>query len=363
MKKRFVYVGTLEFMTYTKSYGLHALEMDIESGELTLRQTWHDGVNSTFITTDSKGLYLYEANERLDRGDVFAYKIDRGNGTLSSVGQLSLPAAGCVHIANSRNDKYVLVPCCKTSNIISCSVDSGGALIGVSDELRLPRKNCEDKLYPHQIVFNDSGRFLIAPDVGDDKVYVISFDEQTGKMALLHSCCVDSKEGPRHVAFHQNNRWAYVLTEYGKTIYLFDFDNQNGELVQRQKVCLLLNDKAEDFKNDGIQGAEIQVSPDGRFVFASIRGYQTEEGYDSIVRLEIDRQTGELGSQKIFPCYGQCPRMFEFTADGKFILVCNQSNNQVVSLEYDAASGNIGKVCGRVDICEAAVLKSVDILG
>ncbi len=360
-KKRFVYVGTLEFNTFTKSFGLHTLAMDIESGELMLLNTIRDGVNSTFIAIDSNGRFLYEANERLDRGDVLAYKINHVNGMLSKAGELNLPAAGCVHVAVSNDNKHVIVPSCRTSNIVSCKVDPDSGALEVADNLQLEKSPGHEALYPHQAVFDDTGKHIIAPDVGDDKVYIISFDELTGKMKIIHRCPVDAGEGPRHLSLHQNKKWMYVLTEYGKTVYLFDFDSENGSLIQRQKVILFSSPKEQLIKSDGMQGAEIQISPDGRYLFASIRGYQTEDGYDSIVRMEINQKTGVVSNMKVFPCYGLCPRMFEFTPDGRFILVCNQASNQVVSLEYHADTGDIGKLRGKVDITEAAVLKVLDI--
>jgi 6-phosphogluconolactonase (cycloisomerase 2 family) len=92
-----------------------------------------------------------------------------------------------------------------------------------------------------------------------------------------------------------------------------------------------------------------------------MRGYFDEEGNDRIFRLGINPETGSLHSLKSFSSGGVRPRMFEFTSDLKFILVCNKTDNEVVSLAYDEASGTIGNdVCGRVCIRDAAVVRAVD---
>ena len=53
--------------------------------------------------------------------------------------------------------------------------------------------------------------------------------------------------------------------------------------------------------------------------------------------------------------------MFEFTPDHRFIIVCNQADHEVVSLEYEEKHGTIGKVCGRGHVPEAAAVTSAVI--
>ena len=49
------------------------------------------------------------------------------------------------------------------------------------------------------------------------------------------------------------------------SVYEFDYDMKNMHLIQR---------------------AEVKFSPEGRFLFASIRGYFTEKGGERLVRME-----------------------------------------------------------------------------
>ena len=365
MAHRFVYVGTLDFKGYKKSLGIHTLIMNCVSGELTLLDSQDHGCNASFIAVDSKGQYLYAVSERLERGSVFVYKIDPETHYLSFINELVLPAAGCVHNTVNQNDKFVLIPCWKTSNILSCRVGEDGALEEVVDNLHVPPgrsiKKRQSQPTPHQVVFDHTGKFALVPDLGADRIYVFTFNDHTGKMTLKSIVCVDPGGGPRHLAFHPNNRWVYLITELDNDIYLYDFNEKTGELIFRQKIVLLPEGFLESYNGPEIQGGEIQISPDGRFIFASTRGYYTEDGYDRIFRLEIDQVTGEMINLSDFSAYGVCPRMFRFTRDSRFILICNQSDNEVVSLAYEALSGNIGDVCGRIEIKEAAVLDMVDI--
>ena len=365
MTRRFVYVGTLDFNGYRRSFGIHTLLMNCESGELSLLESQNQGCNASFVVISSNGMNLYAISERLERGSVFTYKINPKSHYLSYVNKLVLPAAGCVHNTVSQDDQYVLISCWKTSNIISCRIGKDGVLESVVDNLHVPQgssvKKRQTQPTPHQMVFDRSGKFALAPDLGSDRIYVIAFNNQTGKMTLKSIFNVDPGGGPRHLVFHPNNYWVYLITELDNAVYKFDFNEETGELIRRQKVNLLPEDFLESYNGPEIQGGEIQISPDGRFVFTSTRGYYTEEGYDRIFRLEIDQETGGLDNLSDFPAYGICPRMFDFTSDSRFMLVCNQSDNEVVSLSYEAATGNVGNVCGKVEIKEAAVLDMIEV--
>lgn len=364
MKNRFVFVGTLDFNGYKKSFGIHTLSLNCENGELALIGSQEHGCNSSYLVVDSKGHYLYAVDERLDSGSIYTYQIDQKSKALNFLGKFAIPGAGCVHITISREDKFLLVSCWKTSNIIACQIGKDGQPEKVADIFRAPQgqgvTSRQTQPTPHQVVFDRSGIYGFTPDLGADRLHVFQFDNQHGKIRLIAGAKLESGAGPRHVAFHPNNRWVYALAELDNAIYRYDFNEENGEIVYCQRLNLLPEEFNGKSNGPEIQGAEIQVTPDGRFVFASMRGYRTLEGHDRIFRVEIDQDSGEMKNPASYSSYGICPRMFVFTKDNRFILICNQKSNEVISLDYDTSTGSPGKIRGRAAIQEAAVLASLD---
>lgn len=352
-------VGTLDYKTFKGSYGIHVVRMDGEKGSLTHVSERNNGYNPSFLISNKTGTGIYTVSERLEDGALTFYHLNGEELLFKSA--LNLPGEGCVHAQMSPDQRFILVACWKTANVIVCSLDSKGVPTEVVCNVRMPDGHGplerQTQPNPHQVVFDPSGRWVAIPDLGADRLHLASYEPISGELTLRHRANVAPGGGPRHLVFHPTNGCLYLFTEMDTAIYVFGFDQQSGELSFKQKTCLLpkaLLERAE------IQGAEIQISPDGKYVFASVRGYY-RNGQDQIFRLTINEHDGSVHSPVCFPCGGKCPRMFEFTPDHRFIIVCNQADHEVVSLEYEEKHGTIGKVCGRVHVPEAAAVTSAVI--
>ena len=130
--------------------------------------------------------------------------------------------------------------------------------------------------------------------------------------------------GPRHLALHPNNKWIYVVNELNSTVTFV----KKGNLEIQQSISTL----PETYKQHN-SCADIHISPDGRFVYASNRGH------NSLVIYEVNEENGKLkmhGHQSIF---GRTPRNFSITPDGNYIVVANQNTNNLVSFLRDNNSG------------------------
>src|SRR5262249_42701175 len=136
---------------------------------------------------------------------------------------------------------------------------------------------------PHQVEFDPSGRFIVVPDKGLDVVFTYRLD--TAARKLVHAATAQAREGsgPRHVAFDPAGRNAYAINELDSTVTAYRFDASTGALEPFQIVSSL----PDRFVGNS-RASEIAVSPDGRFVYASNRGY------DSIAIFAIDATTGRL---------------------------------------------------------------------
>lgn len=265
MEKRFIYVGTFDCDTFLGSYGIHAFEMDCQTGALTKIEIQNPGYNPDYLVTDTDKKFLFASNDRQTRADVCAYQIS-STGKLFLVSKLQLPGAGMASLEISRDGRFLVAPYYETSAVGSCSVNGNGKLLKVVQQISLQGHGITErqtKAHPHQVLFDWEGKHVLVPDLGSDRVWSFSYDENSGRLTLGSSLAFIPGSGPRHIAFHPNNRWAYVITELKNTIHCCQFNSKTGELTEVQCVKLL----PEDFMGECI-AAEIGCSPDGDYLFA-----------------------------------------------------------------------------------------------
>jgi 6-phosphogluconolactonase len=181
-------------------------------------------------------------------------------------------------------------------------------------------------------VLDPANRFAYACDLGTDKIMIFRFDGRRGKLIPNGSPWVQIKPGagPRHLTFHPDGRYAYVINELHATVTAFAHNRAQGNLKEVQTVSTL----PVDFTGEDTS-ADIHVSPDGRFLYCSNRGH------DSIAAFRIDPQNGKL----IFIAHestgGKTPRNFAIDPTGAFLLVANQKSDNIVTFRRDRKTGRL----------------------
>jgi 6-phosphogluconolactonase (cycloisomerase 2 family) len=182
---------------------------------------------------------------------------------------------------------------------------------------------------PHQVEFDPSGRFIVVPDKGLDVVFVYRLDPSAKKLVPVGTPAqARESSGPRHVAFSPDGRAAYVINELDSTVTAYRFDVATGALAPFQIVSSL-----PDTFTGNSRASEIGVSPDGRFVYASNRGY------DSIAIFAVDPQTRRLSPVGWQESDGRTPRFFAVDPAGRFLFAANEDSDAIVSFAIDRQNG------------------------
>jgi 6-phosphogluconolactonase len=186
----------------------------------------------------------------------------------------------------------------------------------------------------HAILPDPANRFVLATSLGGDVVHQLRFDASTGTLSpssppVQH---VKQKAGPRHFVFHPNGQLVYLLGELDGSITVFDYDATTGQLSQRQTVSAL----PAGFTGKP-WGADIHVTPDGRFVYASERTSST------LAAFAIDAATGTLSPIGSFPTEKQ-PRGFNIDPSGRHLLAVGQLSNGMSSYAIDQATGALTRL-------------------
>ena len=342
MKDFYLFVGTYtrtEGHVDGKAEGIYTYRMDAETGELTYLYTTKNLVNPSYITIHPNKQFLYAVNE-LSRdndaqlGTINAYAIHPTTKALTFLNTQRIePNAPC-HISVDPRGNYALVANYKTGTVAVLPILANGHLGKPTDTIQhIGNGPHPRQLSPHAHFadFSPDGKFVTAVDLGIDKVMLYELDPKNGKLnAAEHpSVSVTAGAGSRHLNFHPNGKWVYVINELNSTIEAFTFDKDNAKMERFQIISSL----PEGYTGEG-NCAAIHVHPNGKFLYGSNR-----KDHHSIGVFSIDAQTGRLQLVEHESTQGHSPRDFTIAPNGKFLLAANQDTDAIITFEIDDKTG------------------------
>lgn len=346
--REYVYIGT-----YTEgcdSRGIYVCKWDEKSETLNIIGAEEQCDNPSFLAFHPSGHILYAANEMRNAARITAYKIDPSTGLLRYLNGADTDGAGMCHLSVAPNGRSVAAACYNSGHIISAAIRDDGGISEVLSSIRHEGQSVhprQEQAHVHQAVYTADGRRLIAADLGMDKLVIYDVDD-AGRLTLSGTPFVKTPDGdgPRHLLFHPNGSCIWVLTELGNHLLRYAYDRRSDVFTYRESVSALPG---------GFTGhafaAELQLSVDAHFLYASIRG-----DYDRIVRFDA-APDGVLSNPTPFPCYGREPRMFCLDEKDRYMFIANQSGNNVAVARIDAASGAITAKCGEIEIPQACCVQ------
>jgi 6-phosphogluconolactonase (cycloisomerase 2 family) len=187
-----------------------------------------------------------------------------------------------------------------------------------------------DAPHAHMIAVDPANKFILATDLGQDRLYSYAFDVSTGKLDSRGFLTLLGGVGPRHFAFHPNGHWMYVITEESSQIAFMNYDSLTGAPAIKQ-ICSAL---PPGFEGTSF-GSEIAVSPDGHFLYAANRLHDTI----SIFAIADDGDPKFVGESSTM---GDYPRHFAIDPSGSFLFACNQRSDCITSFRIDRETGKLG---------------------
>ena len=339
-----VYVGTY---TTIKSKGIYAYRFEADSGRLTSLGLAAESVNPSFLAVDPSRRFLYAVNEISDyaggrSGGVSAFAIDRATGKLTFLNEVSSRGREPCHVSLDKTGKFVMAANYGGGSVAVFPVLADGRLSEASAFVQHHGSSVnperQEGPHAHSIAPSPDNRFVLAADLGLDRLLVYHFDPAQGSLKPNDPpfATVKPGAGPRHFAFHPSDRFVYTINEMGSTITAFSYDAMRGSLRELETVSTLPKDFA-----GASDTAEIEVHPSGKFLYGSNRGH------DSIAVFAIDDKKGTLTPVEHVPTEGKTPRSFAIDPAGSYLLVANQDSDNLVVFRIEARTGRLtpsGKV-------------------
>ena len=284
---------------------------------------------ANYLVPAADGVHFYASGSDAKQcGYVAALRVREG-GALEVLNTVGTRGNGCCHLCLSPDGTRLYAANYRSGSVAGFAVRPDGTLAecGEFDQHTGHGVNPDRQEGPHAHFcgFDPEGKFLLVNDLGLDKIFAYPYDPMRGidVAAARVSTVAPAGEGPRHLLFEPEGT-CLLITEMGNTIQRLAF--ADGIFTKLAEVSTLPAGTTEKSK-----AAALRISPDGRFVLASNRGF------DSIAVFE--RKTLELVS--CIPSGGKSPRDFAFLSDGRTVAAANEFEPNVVFFDFDAARGTL----------------------
>ena len=337
------YVGT-----YTGSddhgEGIYLFDFDPAIGALANRKLAATTTSPSWIALHPSKRFLYAVNEGGSSGSVTAFAIAPASASLKQLNTVSAQGSAPCHLSFDPGGKFALVANYVSGTIAVLPIHPDGSLGEATDvqthkgasaapngATNAPKGSFttvgHDAPHAHFIQPDIQGKFILAVDLGQDRIYTYRFDSTVGKLIQQTTTQVPTGDGPRHLAFHPSGKWVYAITEQASTVIFFEYDPESGSLKSQQTISAL----PESFAGTSY-GSEITMHPSGKWLYAANRLHDSIGAY----AIGADGRLAHIGHT---PTLGDYPRHTNIDPSGRYFFVCNQKGDNVTSYRIHPQTG------------------------
>lgn len=304
--------------------------------------------NPSWLTFSADGRHLFALNENGPAsadpvGRASSYALARGEARSQRLSQANSLGDEPAHARVSLDGRYLFV----ANYAVEAAPGGTLAVLPIDGEGRLqpavqvmthqasgadPQRQASTHV--HAAVPTPDGRYLLAADLGADKVYVYRYDparsaERPLRAADTPHLALSPGTGPRHLLFDASGRHAYLSLEMSGEIAVLARDEDRLTIVQTLAL--------DPGRREGNAAAALHLSADGRYLYASNRG---EDNHIAVYA--VDAASGRLSALQRRSSEGRGPREFALAPDGRHLVVANQHSGSLVVIARDPGTGLLG---------------------
>lgn len=336
--------------TYTQSCdskGIYAYDFDSKTGDFNFKNATEKVINPSYLTVSKDNNFVYSVNEFGVESTVSSFSYNPASGKLDLINKQSSKGADPCYIIN--DDRNVIVANYSGGNISVFAKNNNKSLAEAKQVIQHYGKGTntqrQEGPHVHMVLFSPDKKFVLSNNLGNDKVYSYSYNPnaEATVLELKDSIAVKSGSGPRHLTFSKDGKFVYLLQELDGVLTVFSYFN--GILKKIDETTIL----AEDFKGL-FSAADIHISPDGNFLYASNRG---EANTITIFRI---LKNGKLLMKGQTSSLGKGPRNFAIDPTGNFLLVAHQYTNDIVIFKRNKTTGALTYTGKKIVLCSPVCL-------
>ncbi|HEY6900864.1 MAG TPA: lactonase family protein [Puia sp.] len=304
-------------------------------------------VNPSFLAAAPDGRHVYACTESRTQkeGSVSAYTLNRETNTLDFINKVPSGSANPAYVSVHKSGRWVAVANYTGGSLGIFPTAANGALLPAVQHIRHTGHSInptrQEHAHVHSAVFSLEGRTLYVQDLGEDSISIHAFNSAEEKPLVEkdEGFTTIPGTGPRHLTFHPTGNYAYLIEELGGYVDVFKFYPGSGKLKLLQRISAHADTAKGPFRS-----ADIHVTPDGRFLYASNRAE------NNLAMFGIDPGTGTLKAIGYQSVLGKEPRNFMIDPTGRYLLVANQDSNNINVFQIDARNGRLIPTEERLDL-------------
>ena len=340
--KTLLFVGS--FTDKKAGEGIHVYEFNNETGESILKSTINNITNTSFLKLSSNGKHLYSVvdSQMKYNGKVAAFKVDVINTKISLLNMQDCGGVNPAHLEIDKTGSYLVNSNYSDGSLSVFKINYEGSLEKNNQILQFKDssvlKSRQKSSHIHSANFSPDNKYVFVHDLGADKIRRFTLNTSKVKLENQEEIKVKPGNGPRHFTFHPKGKFGYGINELSGTIDAYQYENGNLNFI-------------EDYftyqqKQEVYRAADIHISSDGKFLYASNRGPKE----DSIVVFLINQKNGKLKLVEHLDTGGNHPRNFAISPNGKFLLVANQFTNNIIIFKRNFKTGKLIKLQNEIRV-------------
>lgn len=343
--------------TYTntgKSVGIYNYRFDLSNGTagLVSKIAIED---PSFLTTSFNNQIIYSVDELANKlGGVTAIRFNKTTGTLVKLNSVLSHGDHPCHVTIDSKNRFVFVANYTSGSLKAIKINKDGRLDSTPQTVQHTGKSVnisrQEKPHVHSSILSPDEKYLLVQDLGTDQITVhsVNFKNTLAPLSPKPVSVFNTApgSGPRHLTFHPKKSIAYSVQELNGSVNVMRF--KKGILTLMQTISMT---QKNDTRKNG--AADIHISPDGKFLYASNRGE-----FNELVIYSINAN-GSLAYVSTQSTMGKGPRNFGIDPSGNYLLVANQLSDEIVIFKRDQSTGLLTDTNNRVKVGAPVCIKFI----
>jgi 6-phosphogluconolactonase len=339
--------------TYTKpgkSQGIYVYKFNTLTGNFS-KKAEADGVdNPSYLTLSANHKFVYAVNETVP-GKVSAFTFDSKTGQLGFLDQVNSGGDNPCYISVDAQNRFAFIANYSGGSLSAIPILKNGSLSSDIQTIQHFGKGVDtsrqEKAHVHMTYLSPDQKILLATDLGTDSINVYRIDySHHSPLSFIasHGIRVEPGMGPRHLAFGPKGKFLYLVQELKAQINVYAYNQGGFQLKQT------IGMEKSDFTGK-VGAADIHVSADGKFLYASDRG----EANDIVIYSILSQ--GKLKRIGRTSVLGKSPRNFTLDPSGRFLLVANQNSDDIILFKRNKITGLLSPTGKKIEVGSPVCLK------
>jgi 6-phosphogluconolactonase len=289
----------------------------------------------------------------IDGDAVASFAVDASSGALTPLNTSPTGTSSWSHLSVDPTGRFVVGASYSGGAVSVVSINDDGSLGGPTHVVKhsgpVPGPHPDQtQAKAHQCPFDPSGRWVAVNDLGLDRTYAYRLDTASGKLIANAPPYISFARGrgPRHIAFHPSNRFAYLINELSSELTALRWDPAYGTFEE-----IMTESSLPDDWSGRKWSAQVVVHPSGRWVYASNRGAGGDS--DDIAIFKIDQGSGHITLAGHAPTLGKVARNFNIDPSGRWLICVHQDSNNAVAFSVNQATGLLTPTGQQVEVTNA----------